>query len=128
MNIHEFAERVIDLAERMADVADAAAGKRRRGPRAATRLLVLPAAGAGLYALARSESFSQQAKTLVDEAKTVASELPNDLMNGVRQAASTQASSTAAGRSSTSAKRGATRSGGQRRRQSTSTSRRKTRS
>jgi hypothetical protein len=128
MNIHEFSERVIDLAERMSDVADAVAGQRRRRARAATRLLLLPAAGAGLYALAKSESVSEQAKTIVDEAKTVASELPNDLMNGVRQASSTQASSSAAGKSSPSAKRGATRSGGQRHRQGTSTSRRKSRS
>jgi hypothetical protein len=128
MDIHEFAERVTDLAERMADVADAAAGKRRRHPRAATQLLLLPAAGAGLYALAKSEFFGQQAKTIVDEAKTVASDLPSDLMNTVRQASPTPGSSTATRNSSTSAKRRTTRSGGQRRRQGSSASKRTTRS
>jgi hypothetical protein len=91
-------------------------------------LFLLPAAGAGLYALAKSEFFGQQAKTIVDEAKTVASDLPNDLMNTVRQSSSTPSSSTATRNSSTSAKRGATRGGGQRRRQGTSASKRKTRS
>jgi hypothetical protein len=46
-NVHKFSEQVIDLAERLADVADAANGKgiRKSG---ASRWLILPAAGAGL--------------------------------------------------------------------------------
>ena len=82
--IHRFSEQVIEYAERLADVADAAKGKavRRRG--AARRWLLLPAAGAGLYALVRSDSFTQQAREVVDEAKTRASELPDDLMKRVR--------------------------------------------
>ena len=44
---------------------------------------MLPAVGAGLYALLKSEFFTRQAKDLVDEAKTRAFELPNDLLNTV---------------------------------------------
>jgi hypothetical protein len=126
MDVHELTERLIDLAERMEDVADAAAGKRRRHPRGATQLLLLPAAGAGLYALAKSEFFGQQAKTIVDEAKAVASDLPSDLMNTARQASSTPSSPTTTRNSSTNAKRGATRRGGQRRGQGTSSTKRTT--
>jgi hypothetical protein len=128
MDVHEFAERLIHLGERLEDVADAVAGKRGRHTRTATQLFLLPAAGAGLYALAKSDFFGQQAKTIVDEAKTVASDLPSDLMNTVRQSSSTPSSSTATRNSSTRAKRRTTRSGGQRRRQSAPGSKRKARS
>lgn len=123
MDIQGFAERVIDLAERMSDVADAAAGKRRRRPSAFTRWLVLPGTGAGLYALAKSDFFSQQAKTVVDEAKTLASELPDDLVNSVRQASQSPTKPTG---SSASTRRRTNRSGGQRRRRTTSASKRTT--
>jgi hypothetical protein len=130
MDVHGFAERVIDLAERMSDVADAAAGKHRRRSSTPSHWLVLPAAGAGLFALAKSDFFSQRAKTVVDEAKTLASELPNDLMNSVRQASQspTQSSAKASGNSSPTSRRrttrsGTARSGGQRRRQTSSASR-----
>jgi hypothetical protein len=133
MDVHGFAQRVIDLAERMSDVADAAAGKHRRRPSTPSQWLVLPAAGAGLFALAKSDFFSQRAKTVVDEAKTRASELPNELMNSVRQASQspTQPSAKASGNSSSTAKQrttrsGTARSGAQRRRQTSSTSRRRT--
>jgi hypothetical protein len=104
-DIQKFSERVIDFAERLADVADAAEGKgRRRGSgNGATRWVILPAAGAGLYALVRSEFLARQAKDVVKEARTRASDLSNDLMNSVRQ---TQKSSS--------------RNGGQRRRKSSS--------
>jgi hypothetical protein len=106
--IHRFSERMIDYAERMSDVADAAQGRnpRRSGAR---RWLLLPASGAALYALVRSDSFSKQAKGLVDEAKTRASDLPEDLMSRVRQTAPTTTTSTNGGRrrrsSSTSPRR-----------------------
>jgi hypothetical protein len=83
--IHKFSEQVIDLAERLDNVADAAKGKgTRRGSRG-TRWLILPAAGAGLYALATSRSFGRQAKGVMDQAKTRASELPDDLVSRIRQ-------------------------------------------
>ena len=83
--IHKFSSQVIDYAERLSDVADAAQGKHRRRGGGMTRWLVLPASGAALYALLRSDTFSRQAKEVVDEAKTRASELPEDLVTRVRQ-------------------------------------------
>ena len=127
MDVQGFAQRVIDLAERMSDVADAAAGKNRRGPSALTRWLVLPATGAGLYALAKSDFLSKQAKIVVEEARTLASELPDDLVTSVRQASQspTKSSSSATGNSSASARRTSPKRGQQRRR-NTSASRRTT--
>jgi hypothetical protein len=90
--INKFSERVIDLAERLEDVADAAEGKGRRRSGSGARWLILPAAGAGLYALATNASFARQAKDAVDQAKTRASELPDDLMSRIRQSSSTSAS------------------------------------
>jgi hypothetical protein len=84
-SIHRFSERVIDYAERFADISDAAQGKRRRGTGALTRWMVLPVSGAALYAVARSEFFARQAKGVLDEAKTIATGLPEDLMTAVRQ-------------------------------------------
>jgi len=83
-NVHKFSEQVIDFAERLADVADAANGKGiRKG--GASRWLILPAAGAGLYALATNGSFTRQAKGVVSEAKSRAADLPDELMGLVRQ-------------------------------------------
>jgi hypothetical protein len=84
-DVHRFSEYVIDLAERLDGMADAAKGKGngRGGLRA--RWLVLPAAGAGLYALATSGSFSRQAKDVMSQAKTRAAELPEDLVGRVRE-------------------------------------------
>ena len=118
MNVHGFSERVIDLAERLSDMADAAEGKGRRRSSAPSRWLVLPAAGAGIYALVRSDFFSKQAKGVATEAKSLVSELPSDLMSGVRQASqrSTTASSGTARKSSSPRRKSASRGGGQRRR------------
>jgi hypothetical protein len=97
-DVHKFSERVIDLAERLEDVADAAEGKgNRRGGGIGTRWLLLPAAGAGLYALMTSNSFGRHAKGVIDQAKTRASELPDDLMNRVRQTSQTQRSRSTTG-------------------------------
>ena len=90
--IHRFSSRVIDYAERLSDVADAAEGKHRNGSRA-RRWLLLPASGAALYALVKSDAFSRQAKGVVDEAKSKASELPEDLVARVRQTTSSSPSS-----------------------------------
>ena len=131
MDVHAFSERVIDLAERLSDISDAAEGKSRRRASATTQWLVLPAVGAGLYALARSDFFATRAKGVVDEAKTLATELPNDLMTGVRQASqksSPAPSSPAARKASSTTQRSASRSGGQRRRQTSAAGSRKSRS
>jgi hypothetical protein len=83
-DINKFAEQVVDLAERFADITDAAQGKgNRKGVGA--RWLVLPVAGAGLFALGSNGSFTRKTKKVMKQAKARASELPNDLMNRVEQ-------------------------------------------
>ncbi|HEX7309771.1 MAG TPA: hypothetical protein VF232_01215 [Gaiellaceae bacterium] len=93
-SIHKFSDQVIDYAERLSDVADAAQGKGIRRGSTGTRWLILPAAGAGLFALVKSDFFTRQAKGVVEEAKTRASDLPDDLLSHVRQ--TSQASSRSA--------------------------------
>jgi len=83
--IHRFSAQVIDYAERLSDVADAAQGKNHRQAGSAKRWLLLPASGAAIYALVKSDSFSRQAKDVMDDAKTRAAELPEDLIGLVRQ-------------------------------------------
>jgi hypothetical protein len=91
-DVHKLSERVIDLAERTSAVADAAQGKRvRRG--IPTRWLVLPAAGAGLYALMSNRSFTRQAKNVMNQAKERASDLPEDLVDRVQQTTGQKSSS-----------------------------------
>jgi hypothetical protein len=84
--IRKFSEGVVEAAERVADVADAAQGKGIRRGRMSARWLVLPAAGAGLYALATSGSFSSQAKGVLQQARARASDLPEELLDRVQQA------------------------------------------
>jgi hypothetical protein len=90
-DISRFSEHVIDLAERLADVSDAANGKGIRRGSMGTRWLLLPAAGAGIYALATSGAFTRHAKGVMGQAKTRASELPDDLLNRVQQTSQTSA-------------------------------------
>jgi hypothetical protein len=100
-DVHRFSERVIDLAERTSAVADAAQGKgvRRRGTPA--RWLLLPAAGAGLYALMTNGSFTRQAKNVMNQAKERASDLPDDLVDRVQQSTGQKSSSASSSRPST---------------------------
>ena len=84
-DINKVSEQVIDLAERLANVADAAKGKDKRGGMLRARWLLLPAAGAGLYALTTSRAFTRQAKSVVHEAKEK-SELPEELVGRVHEA------------------------------------------
>jgi len=75
------------------------------------RWLILPAAGAGLYALARNGSFSNQAKGVLQQARARASDLPEELLDRVQQATGTdggQARQTS--RASSSRKTGGSRS------------------
>jgi hypothetical protein len=87
--IQKFSEQMIHAAERLADVADAAEGKGRRSHRGGgARWLLLPAAGAGLYALATRGSFQRQAKDVLQQAKDRATELPEELLGRVQQTTS----------------------------------------
>lgn len=103
---HKFSEQMIEVAERLANIADAAQGKRIGRRRRGFATLLLPASGAALYAVAKSEFVSRRARGMVDEAKTRASELPNDLLKSVRQAA--QKPSTQAQTAGNSSNRGQT--------------------
>lgn len=104
-SIHKFSDQVIDYAERLSDMADAAQGKGTRKQGRGTRLLMLPAAGAGLFALIRSDFFSRQAKGVVEEAKTRASDLPDDLLSHVRETSQKSRRSGAQRSSQTSARK-----------------------
>ena len=117
-DIERFSERLIDLAERFADVTDAAQGRGNRQGGIQARWLVLPAAGAGLYALGARGSFKRQAKSIVKQAKERAAELPDDLLSRVHQAtgSSSSASSGSNGRRRSSSSRSTARARGQRRR------------
>jgi hypothetical protein len=84
MGIHKITSQVIDYAERAADMADAAQGKHHRRT-SGSGWLLLPASGAAVYALLRSERFSRQAKGVIQDAKTRATELPEDLLTLVRE-------------------------------------------
>jgi hypothetical protein len=85
-DINKFSEQVIDLAERLANVADAAKGKDTKTMKPKARWVLLPAAGAGIYALTTSRAFTRQAKTVVNEAKARASDLPDELVSRVHEA------------------------------------------
>lgn len=84
-DFHKLSEHIIDFAERLEGVADAAQGKGTGRGGFGARWIILPAAGAGLFALARSGAFTRQAKDVMEQAKSRASELPEDLIGRVRQ-------------------------------------------
>lgn len=119
-DIDRFSARLIELAERFADVTDAAQGRGNRQGGIQARWFVLPAAGAGLYALGARGSFRRQAKSVVKQARELAAELPEDLMSRVHQATST--SSSANGRRSSSSSRSTGRARKQRRRKTQTSS------
>jgi hypothetical protein len=82
--IQKLSAQMIDYAERLSGMADAAEGKHvRRG--SMRRWIALPASGAALYAVVRSDFFSRQAKEVIDEARSRASELPDDLVTRIRE-------------------------------------------
>jgi hypothetical protein len=75
--------------------------------------LILPAVGAGLYALATNGAFARGAKDVVDQAKSRASELPDDLVSRIHQTSQSATTSRSGGqarrRSSFARKTSATR-------------------
>ena len=123
-DIERFSERLIDLAERFADVTDAAQGRGNRQGGIQARWLVLPAAGAGLYALGARGSFKRQAKSIVKQAKERAAELPDDLLSRVHQAtgSSSSASSGSNGRRRSSSSRSTAQARAQQRRKAQTSS------
>jgi hypothetical protein len=104
-DIYKFSDRVVDMGERLADVADAVQGKGNRRGGGGVRWLILPAAGIGLFALGTSRSFTRQAKSIFNQAKERASDLPEDLVGRVQQATGTTASKTSASRSGSQRRR-----------------------
>ena len=96
--IQKLSSQVIDYAERVSEMADVAQGKHHQRTGLTTRWLLLPASGAALYALVKSDAFSRPAKEVMDEAKARASELPDDLLSMVRQSTSGARAGTEAAR------------------------------
>jgi hypothetical protein len=84
VDLDKLADQAVDLAERFADVTDAAQGRGVR-KRMGARWLLLPAAGVGLYALGASRTFTRQAKNVMDQAKERASDLPDELIGRVQR-------------------------------------------
>ena len=123
--IQKLSSQVIDYAERVSVMADAAQGKHHQRSSLTSHWLLLPASGAALYALLKSDSFTRPAKEVMGEAKSRASELPDDLLSIVRQSTSSTSSRNGSGTSSSasaqrSSKRtsSARKTGGTRRRKS----------
>ena len=78
-DVKGFSEQLIDVAERFADVVDAAQGRgARNGGGPGARWLILPAAGAAAYALATSSSsMARRTRGLMSRAKDRATDLPD---------------------------------------------------
>lgn len=112
-DFNKISKQAADVAERVADVADAARGKGPRKSGGGGWWLLLPAAGAAVYAVAkRGSDVPRRAKDLVGQVKGRASELPDlDLLGRVREVTGLaddgqeagQAGEESAGRSSRSA-------------------------
>jgi hypothetical protein len=85
-DMDRFSERLVDLAERLADVTDAAQGRGNRQGGIRARWFVVPAAAAGIYMLGASGSLRRQAGNVAKQAKDRAADLPDDLMSRVHRA------------------------------------------
>jgi hypothetical protein len=123
-DVNRFSEGLIDVAERFADVVEAAQGK---GPRKGVdaRWLVLPAAGAGAYALATSSSsLARRTRKLIGRAKDRATDLPDaDLIGRVKEVTGVEQSRSSSGTRAQTTRRSQnrrTRTGQTRRRRTTS--------
>lgn len=78
---------LIDVAERFADMVDAAQGRGARKAGSSAKWLVLPAAGAAVYALGTSgSSVARRTRQLMGRAKDRATDLPDaDLIGRVKE-------------------------------------------
>jgi hypothetical protein len=101
--VNRLSEQVIEFAERASAMSDAAQGKKAVRSRGLGRWLLLPAAGAGLYAMAKNKTVTRRAKGAMDDAKARASELPDELLGRVRQ--TSQPSTTSASRNGSASRR-----------------------
>lgn len=90
--VKKMSEGLIDMAERFADVVDAAQGRGARKAGTGAKWLILPAAGAGAYALATSSSaFARRTRKLMSRAKDRATDLPDtDLFGRVKEVTGTE--------------------------------------
>jgi hypothetical protein len=103
-DIKKLSDQIVEVGERLGNVADAAQGNTERAmPRA--RWLLLPAAGAGIYAMATSGRFTRQAREAVKEARDRASDLPDDLMRRLHRATTSSPNGRRRTRSSTGQRR-----------------------
>ena len=125
--VNKMSEGLIDMAERFADVVDAAQGRGARKAGHGARWLILPAAGAGMYALATSSSaFARRTRKLMSRAKDRATDLPDaDLFGRVKEVTGMEESASGSGRQTQTARRSQNRRSGsgqtQRRRKTKST-------
>ena len=106
-----FSEGLIDMAERFADVVDAAQGRGARKAGSGARWLILPAAGAGVYALATSSSaFARRTRKLMSRAKDRATDLPDsDLFGRVKEVTGVEQSNSGSSARTQTARRSPTR-------------------
>ena len=112
--VNKMSEGLIDLAERFADVVDAAQGRGGRKNGNGARWLILPVAGAGVYALATSSSaFARRTRKLMNQAKDRATDLPDaDLFGRVKEVTGTEQSASSSSRPTQSTRRKQTRRSG----------------
>jgi hypothetical protein len=115
-DVNRFSEGLIDAAERFADVVDSAQGHGARKAGTGARWLILPAAGAAIYAVATSSSsMARQTRKLMRRAKDRATDLPDaDLFGRVKEVTGLAEPSSSAGGARSQAATG--RSQGQNRR------------
>ena len=110
-DVNRFSEGLIDMAERFADVVDAAQGRGARKAGTGAKWLILPAAGAGVYALATSSSaFARRTRKLMSQAKDRATDLPDaDLFGRVKEVTGTEQKASGSSGRTQSARRTQTR-------------------
>ena len=84
-DMHKFSRQMIDLAQRLDAVTDAVEGKTTGKGGRGTGWVLLPAVGAGIYALATNGSFVRRTRDAVEHVKARAADLPEDLLKRVRQ-------------------------------------------